>query len=167
MRRLLMIAPVAALLLGGCFESRDALLLDPAVAVTPLADGTYVTDDEDKTELTVTHKGKWYQVAEGADASAMLMTPLPNGAFAVAVADAPCAETPGACTWDYAVVKLDGNKALATLPNCETDSGLVGAWLSTLSNDGDICYFTDGDKLQKALAAVADQRPATQTYTRR
>lgn len=167
MRPLLLAGPLAALFLSGCFESRDVLLLDPAAGVTPMAEGTYVADDDDKTELTVTRNGNWYRIAQGSDVTALLMTPLPHGAYAVAVADAPCADAPNACTWDYAVVKLDGARVLATVPNCETDSGIVGSWLSTLSDGADICYFTSGANLQKALSAIAAQRPTTTTYTRR
>jgi hypothetical protein len=59
-----LIIALAALLLSSCYAS-DRLLLDPAEAVHPLEDGTYVRDGDpaDKVQLTLEPDG-WYAVAK-------------------------------------------------------------------------------------------------------
>lgn len=167
MRKFPLVGALACLALAGCFRSKT-LLLDLAKAGHPLADGTWVGDDEDKVTVTLTARGQAYLMVEGESRNDLVLAPIAGreNAWAAAQADEGCAEHADTCEWEYAVVVIDGDKAREFAPNCESDWAAISTDVSSRNEAGDTCYFERTEGLQSALAKVVDRGGTAITYTR-
>ena len=161
--------PTLALCLAvaGCYQSKT-LLLDLEEAAHPFADGTWIGDDEDGTRITLVSQGKYYLMSEGESKNDVLLTPLAGHAntWAAAEADPGCGEHPAECEWEYAVVVGEGNAFREIGPNCEKDWPAISKYVASRNESGDTCWFDDADKLQQALAWVADNGKNAISYSK-
>lgn len=157
-----------ALALAGCFRSKT-LLLDLAQAAHPFPDGTWVSNDEDQTAISITTRGQAYLMVEGNSRDDLVLTPLAGHAntYAAAQAEEGCADKADSCEWEYAVVIVDGDQVRYLAPNCESDWAAIEKHVSSRNEAGDTCWFERADGLQQALAAVADRGGDSIVYTRR
>ena len=167
MKKIPLTALALSLALAGCYQSKT-LLLDISQAAHPFADGTWVGDDEDKSTITIATRGSAYLLTEGDSKNDVILTPLaghPN-TWAAAQADEGCATHASDCEWEYAVVVNDGGKLREIAPSCEKDYASISAHVASRTNDsGDVCWFDDAEKLQKALGWVADNGKNAITYS--
>lgn len=154
------------LALAGCFRSKQ-LLLDLAQAAHPFPDGTWVSDDEDKTAITMTTRGNAYLMVEGNSRDDLVLMPIAGHAntYAAAQADEGCAERSD-CEWEYAVVLIEGEQVRYLAPNCETDWPAIEKDVASRNDSGDTCWFESAEGLQHALAVVADRGGDSITYKR-
>lgn len=155
-----------ALALAGCFRSKT-LLLDLEQAAHPFPDGIWVSNDEDKTAISMTARGKAYLMVEGQSRDDLVLTPLAGRAntFAAAQADEGCAERSD-CEWEYAVVVIEGDGVRYYAPNCESDWAAIEKDVASRDDSGDTCWFERADGLQHALGVVADRGGESILYTR-
>ncbi|HEV8630998.1 MAG TPA: hypothetical protein VGV61_11825 [Thermoanaerobaculia bacterium] len=164
---------LAALLLAGCWESKE-LLLDPAHAARPFADGVWSrTDGQDSQRLT-SIAGGFYRVhgigeADAADDAKMLFTPLgdvngkPAYAFAMRSINDDQLDN-----WTYGVVRVDGAAFEEWAPSCNDTAELAKRHGATVDQEhGGECVFAKGDELIAALKELAQGSRFDQRYDRR
>jgi hypothetical protein len=166
MKKIPLLAVATCLALAGCYRSKS-LLLDLAQAAHPFADGSWVGDDEEKTTITLVTRGSAYLMTEGSSKNDVVLTPLPGHAntYMAAEADEGCAEHASDCEWDYALVQVDGDKLGEVAPNCEQDWESISGDASGRNDGKDTCFFDNAERLQHALAWVADNRKAGISYS--
>jgi len=168
MKKIGIAALATSLVLAGCYQSKT-LLLDVSQAVHPFADGTWIGDDEDKTEISLVSRGNYYLMSEGESKNDVVLTPLAGHAntWAAAEAEPGCGEHPAECEWEYAVVVGQGNAFREIGPDCEKDWPAISKHVASRSKDGDTCWFDDAGKLQQALAWVADNGKNAISYAKK
>jgi hypothetical protein len=163
---------LTALFLAGCWESKE-LLLDPARAARPLADGIWArTDGHDSQEIT-SIDGGFYRVhqigeADASDDAKMLFTPLgdvngkPAFAFAMRSIDDQQLDN-----WTYGVVRVDGTAFEEWAPSCSDTAELAKRHGASVDQEhGSECTFGAADGLLAALGELARSSRFDQRYER-
>ena len=172
--RLLVLAlpALAALLLAGCWESKE-LLLDPSRAARPFADGVWArTDGQDSQRLT-SIAGGFYRVhgigeADASDDAKMLFTPLGDVNGKPAYAFAMRSINDGQLdNWTYGVVRVDGAAFEEWAPSCNDTTELAKRHGAKVDQDhGGECIFESADGLVAALTELARGSRFDQRYDR-
>lgn len=141
--------------LSACYVSGD-LLLDPADAAHPLADGVYVRqgDPGDRFRLTLEPDG-WYAVERlGADGvlgeTHRVLASRSDEGFVLAEADDD--------GFSYAVARVEGPRLFLAAPDCADSLDRDDAVDHSAAQDDDfrqVCRFKTREALATALSAFA------------
>jgi hypothetical protein len=143
----------AALALAGCYGSQ-ALLLDPALAIHPLADGVYAQAGDGGARLRLTLEPDGWYAVERLDAQGLLgethrvLVNSLGGDFVLA--------EDGDDGFSYAVARIEGAQLYLAAPDCadpldRDDAEDQGASLD--EGPSNLCRFTTREALTAALTA--------------
>lgn len=148
---------LAALSLAGCYMSAK-LLLDPAQAVTPLAQGRQeIRGSSTETVEISLGADRWYTIKSGKDTSRVLFNPLQAG-----VADDRYAfASPEQNGFVYGVVERMDGRLYFDLPFCDLGPAREIAIANGVRPPpkgkalSPVCEFDDAKNLRAALSAYA------------